>query len=219
MTDATRPNGAPEPSSGLGWIHELRRGSLALTLLLLHGTGGDETSLLGLGAELLPDATLLSVRGRSLEEGFPRFFRRFDALRYDQAQLAGEADALARFVAGAAAVYGLDAGRFVALGYSNGANIALASLVRNPRSYAGAVLLRPVMPFDTPPDAELGGLPVLVLAGLRDPYGPHGETVAPYLRAQGAAVEEARLQAGHELGAADLRAARDWLARLAEQLA
>ncbi|GMA15247.1 VOC family protein [Deinococcus metallilatus] len=213
------PGEARLPARDLDWIHRFQPGTTGLTLLLLHGTGGNETSLLALGRQLAPEANLLSVRGRSLEEGSPRFFRRFSAARYDQAHLAEEADALAQFVRDAAALYDLDPGQVIALGYSNGANIALASLVRWPAAFAGAVLLRPVMPFEAPPQTDLGGLPVLVLHGQRDPFLPLAEPVTPYLRRMHGDVQEERLEAGHELTAQDLAVAAGWLREQAQRLA
>lgn len=116
----------------MDWIHLLDRGSSPMTLLLLHGTGGDERQLMALARQIAPDATLLGVRGRSLDEGAPRFFRRYSATRYDQAHLVAEADALAEFVSAAATDYGLDRQHLIALGYSNGANIALAMMAATP---------------------------------------------------------------------------------------
>ncbi|MFD1731168.1 alpha/beta hydrolase [Deinococcus malanensis] len=157
----------------LNWIHHLERGTGDLTVLLLHGTGGNERQLLTLGRQVAPEANLLGVRGRSLEEGFPRYFRRFSATRYDQEQIRSEAAALSRFVQDAAEEYGLNPARVVALGYSNGANIALATLATHPQTFLGAALLRPVMPLDEPPATDLSGVSVLVLHGAHDPYAAH----------------------------------------------
>lgn len=197
------------------WIHHLERGTTNLTLLLLHGTGGNEQQLMALGRQVSPGANLLGVRGRSLEEGSPRFFRRFSATSYDQPHLISEAQALADFVGEAAQEYGLDAEQVVALGYSNGANIALTSLAHRPGAYRGAALLRPVMPMEAPPQADLAGKPVLALHGDRDPYAPFAAEVTPYLRRCGAAVEDRRLDAGHELTEADVSLTSAWLAALA----
>ncbi|EYB66805.1 hypothetical protein DEIPH_ctg069orf0006 [Deinococcus phoenicis] len=213
------PGEARLPARDLGWIHRFQPGTADLTLLLLHGTGGNETSLLSLGRQLAPEANLLSVRGRSLEEGSPRFFRRFSAARYDQAHLVEEADALAQFVRDAAALYDLDPGQVIALGYSNGANIALATLARHPSTLAGAVLLRPVMALDDQPQTDLNRLPVLVLHGQRDPFLPLAKAVTPYLRQSGADVQEERLEAGHELISQDLALTAGWLRDQARHLA
>lgn len=198
----------------MNWIHHLQRGASDLTLLLLHGTGGNEHQLMDFGRQVAPAATLLGVQGRSLEEGSPRFFRRFSATSYDQPHLLSEAGALADFVGEAAREYGLNPARVVALGYSNGANIALASLAHRPEAWAGAVLLRPVMPMDEPPEADLKGLPVLVLSGERDSYQPFAAPVVPYLTRVGAQVEEHLLGAGHELTAQDAQLTASWLAGL-----
>lgn len=202
----------------LGWHHLYQPGRGPLTLLLLHGTGGDERQLIGLASQVEPDANLLGVRGRSLEEGYPRFFRRFSATSYDQEQLAGEADELALFAERAAAHYGFDAAKLVLLGYSNGANIALATLLRRPETYAAAVLLRGVSAVADPPSPDLTGKAVLVLNGVRDPYAAHAVGLAPHLRACGADVEEHVLDAGHELSERDLVTANDWLYRVAKGL-
>ncbi|MFC4637636.1 alpha/beta hydrolase [Deinococcus hohokamensis] len=199
----------------LKWIHHLDRGTASdLTLLLLHGTGGNEAQLLPLGRQVAPGATLLGVRGRSLEEGFPRYFRRFSAIEYDQAQIRSEAAALAQFVREAAQAYDLNPARIVALGYSNGANMALATLALHPQTFLGAALLRPVMPLEEPPQTDLGRVSALVLHGAHDPYAAHASGVVPYLKGQGAAVQSRLLNAGHELGGEDLHLTAEWLAGL-----
>lgn len=208
--------GAPRYAArDLGWIHRFVSGTQPLTLLLLHGTGGNELDLLAFGRRVAPGANLLSVRGRSLEEGSPRFFRRYSPVLYDQDDLRAEAAALALFVQDAADLYGLEQASVVALGYSNGANIALATLVQNPKVYAGAVLLRPVMVLENPLQVALAGLPVLVLSGLEDEFLPLAEPVTPYLRALGADVAEERLNAGHELTPEDETSSAAWLGRFA----
>lgn len=201
--------------SELGWVHhyEPSPGGEAgpLTLLLLHGTGGNEKSLLRLGRQVAPAANLLSVRGRSLEEGYPRFFRRFTATSYDQEQLVSEADALAEFVHDAARRYGFPAAGVVAVGYSNGANIAVAVLARAPERVRAAALLRPVMPFDDPPKNDLSGVETLVLHGATDPYARAAGALTPYLRRQGAQVEEHAVDSGHELAQQDFDLLTTWL--------
>jgi phospholipase/carboxylesterase len=184
----------------------------APTLLLLHGTGGNESDLLPLGRMIAPGAALISPRGKVLEHGMPRFFRRLAEGVFDEEDVVRRASELADFVAEARERYGLPAP--VAVGYSNGANIAAAVLLLRPEVLAGAVLLRPMMPLRAAPVADLGGKPVLVLAGAMDPIGSPDSTarLAAALGAAGAQVDQRELPAGHELSQADIAAARGWLA-------
>lgn len=209
------PAGADAEAAGAAAASEPLPGDV--TLLLLHGTGGDENSLMGIGRLVAPTANLLSVRGRSLDEGSPRFFRRFSATSYDQENLIFEARALGAFARSAADTYGIDPRRLVAVGYSNGANIALATLAYDPDAFAGAVLLRAVMALEEPPVVALGGKPILLLTGERDPYAPHARDVAPYLKRSGARLEEIKVAAGHELVEEDVRRVSDWLATFARE--
>ena len=151
----------------------LRAGATARAappLLLLHGTGGDENDLLPLGRAVAPGSALLSPRGKVLENGMPRFFRRLAEGVFDEDDVRRRADELADFVAEARAAYGLAAP--VALGFSNGANIAAALLLLRPEALAGAVLLRAMVPLAEPPKADLAGKPVLILSGAIDPIVP-----------------------------------------------
>ncbi len=136
-------------------------------ILLLHGTGGDEDDLLPLGRTLAPGSALLSPRGKVLESGMPRFFRRLAEGVFDEDDVRRRADELADFIAEARAAYGLAAP--VAVGFSNGANIAAALLLLRPEALAGAALLRAMVPLATPPAADLTGKPVLLLTGAADP--------------------------------------------------
>lgn len=183
-------------------------------LLLLHGTGGDEADLLPIGAMAAPGAALLSPRGQVLENGMPRFFRRLAEGVFDEDDVRRRAKDLAGFVGEARAAYDLPAP--VALGFSNGANIAAALLLVHPDVLAGAVLLRAMVPLAVPPAADLAGKPVLILSGAMDPIIPteNAERLAAMLREAGATVEHRVLPAGHGLGQADITLARDWLAAL-----
>lgn len=186
-------------------------------LLLLHGTGGDEDDLLPLGEAAAPGSALLSPRGQVLENGMPRFFRRLAEGVFDEADLRHRTDELAAFIRGAREAYGLEAP--VALGFSNGANIAAALLLRHPGLLRGAVLLRAMRPFreeEPVPPPGLAGTPVLLLSGTADPIVPaaNSEGLAARLRRAGAEVTYHPLPAGHGLSQMDLSLARSWLAGL-----
>jgi phospholipase/carboxylesterase len=179
-------------------------------VLLLHGTGGDETDLIPLGQAVAPGAALLSPRGKVLENGMPRFFRRFAEGVFDEADVTARANELADFVAEARAAYGLEAP--VALGFSNGANIAAAMLLLRPEALAGAALLRAMVPLAAPPAADLAGKRVLILTGTMDPIVPadNASRLAALLQGAGAAVAHRALPAGHGLSQADVNLARAW---------
>jgi phospholipase/carboxylesterase len=181
-------------------------------LLLLHGTGGDENDLLKLGAMISPGSPLLSPRGRVVENGMPRFFRRLAEGVFDEEDVRYRALELGEFVQGARDRYGIDAP--VAVGYSNGANIAAALLLMRPRALAGAVLLRAMVPLTDPPDADLGGKPVLILSGRQDPIVPadNADMLYTMLSKAGAKVNHRVLPAGHQLSQTDIALARKWTA-------
>ncbi len=180
-------------------------------VLLLHGTGGDETDLIPLGQTVAPGAALLSPRGKVLENGMPRFFRRFAEGVFDEADVTARANELADFIAEAREAYGLDAP--VALGFSNGANIAAAVLMLRPQALAGAALLRAMVPLNQPPAADLNGKRVLILSGAMDPIVPaeNAARLASLLQASGASVEHRSLAAGHGLSQADVNLVRGWV--------
>jgi phospholipase/carboxylesterase len=183
-------------------------------LLLLHGTGGDEHDLLPLGRALDPGAALLSPRGKVLENGMPRFFRRLAEGVFDEADLRQRTADLAGFVAEARAAYGIAAP--VAVGFSNGANIAAAMLLLHPGVLRGAILLRAIVPLDDAPAESLAGTPVLILSGAGDPIVPaeNAARLAAMLAAAGATVEHRTIAAGHGLSQTDVDLAKAWLARL-----
>ena len=205
------------PMRDLHFVHRFHRPETAdgSTIILLHGTGGNETDLMPLAHRLAPDATLLGVRGRSTEEGINRWFRRFDATTYDQADIRAEAEAFAAFVADAVRSYGLDPARMTFLGYSNGANLLGAILQLYPDTLHQAVLLRGLQVLEDAPvlaaDA-LAGHRVLMLNGARDPYAAMAPALEQALRRGGADLDSQTLPAGHELSAEDLARASAWLA-------
>jgi phospholipase/carboxylesterase len=184
-------------------------------LLLLHGTGGDENDLLPLGRTLAPGAALLSPRGNVLEGGMPRFFRRLSEGVFDEADVRRRANDLADFVAESRHAYGLEAP--VAVGFSNGANIAAATLLLRPEALAGAVLLRAMSPLRKAPDADLAEKPILILSGAMDPIVPLEDVgrLAEDFRRRGADVDHRVWPAGHGLARQDIDAAKAWLDGLA----
>ena len=203
-------------SANLSFVHRFvpaQPGTNAPTLLLLHGTGGDESDLLPLGQAVLPGTALLSPRGRISENGMPRFFRRFGEGRFDEVNLKEEALALANFVGAAAQTHHFDPARVVALGFSNGANIAAALLLLHPHVLAGAILLRPMVPLVPADLPNLVEKPVLISAGQHDPIVPAANTVqlANLLQSAGAEVTLKRQPLGHNLAQPDLQASAHWL--------
>ncbi|WP_396624609.1 alpha/beta hydrolase [Luteitalea sp.] len=183
------------------------------TLVLLHGTGGDERDLLPLGKALHPTAALLSPRGRVLEGAMPRFFRRFAEGRFDLDDVRVRAGELATFLDEAAAHYGLDRQRMVAVGYSNGANIAHATMLLHPESLAGAALLHAQLVITPEPLPSLAGHAVFLAAGQADPIVPFGEArkLADVLTAAGATVTPFWSTGGHNLTRDDVAHAQAWL--------
>ena len=200
----------------LGFIHRFipatQPGRPAL--LLLHGTGGDENDLIPLAAQLSPGSALLSPRGKVTENGMPRFFRRLAEGVFDQADLKARTAELADFIAAARTAYGIEAP--VAVGFSNGANIAASLLMTRPQALAGAVLLRALLPFEPQPPPNLAGKPVLLLSGSNDTMisAAGRERLVAVLQAAGADLVYKILPTGHNLTQNDLTLAADWLEHL-----
>lgn len=211
----------PHPSGAdLGFIHRYEPAELqanpgnGTTLLLLHGTGGDEWDLLPLGRSLAPQANLLSPRGKVLENGMPRFFRRLAEGVFDEEDLIQRTHELADFIQDAASHYGFDVQKVVALGYSNGANIAASLMLLRPEILKGAVLLRAMVPLVPATLPDLKGRSVFIATGEMDSMIPisNATRLESMLRGAGAEVEWFRTPAGHPLTSADLSAAAKWLA-------
>jgi predicted esterase len=202
----------------LGFIHQFVASASGdkSTLLLLHGTGGDENDLLGIGQSLLPGANLLSPRGKVLEGGMPRFFRRLAEGVFDVEDLRERTHELAKFVADACEHYKLDAERVIAVGFSNGANIAAAMMLLSPQALRGGVLMRAMVPLEPPETPDLKGRSALILSGEMDPIVPRDqpERLAAMLREGGADVEVKWQRAGHGLTQQDLQDAHEWLQHL-----
>ena len=207
---------AAAPGDRLGFVHvfEPATAPAAPTLLLLHGTGGDEHDLLPLGRGLAPGAALLSPRGRVLERGMARFFRRLSEGVFDLPDLRRRSAELAEFVERAAWRYGFERSRVIAAGFSNGANVAASLLLLHPGTLAGALLFRPMVPLVPEVVPDLGGVPVLIAAGSADPVAPRPESerLAALLRRSGARVSLHWTEAGHGLTPSDVEAGRAALA-------
>lgn len=183
------------------------------TLLALHGTGGDESDLVPLAQTLAPGAAILSPRGKVLENGMPRFFRRLREGVFDEKDVIFRAGELAEFVAAAAAKYHFDPAGVVAMGYSNGANIAAAVILLHPAVLPQAVLFRPMVPIQPDPPPDLSAAVVFIGAGRVDPIVPQAQTeaLAALLRGCGAQVSLHWTNAGHGLEAEELQVAKGWL--------
>jgi phospholipase/carboxylesterase len=202
----------------LGFIHQFVPGTRpgATPILLLHGTGGNENDLLSLGEALAPDAPLLSPRGQVLENGMPRFFRRHAEGVFDLDDLRRRADELARFVAEARTRYELGDTAPIAVGFSNGANIAAALLLLHPGTLSAGLLLRAMVPLVPDPLPALRDVRVLIAAGRHDPIAGPRQTqeLADLLTRTGAEVTVHWSVAGHNLTRDDLQAGARWMSEV-----
>ena len=200
-------------ATDLGFIHRFVPAEAPgkTPLLLLHGTGGNENDLIPLGLQLAPGAALLSPRGKVLENGMPRFFRRHGEGVFDLEDLRARTEELAAFLDAARAHYKID--KPIALGFSNGANIAWSLMLARPDALAGAILLRGMLPFDPPEKPALNGKPVLIINGSMDPIVPPEvhRKLADTLRGFGADVRYEVLPASHQLTRQDLAIVTGWL--------
>lgn len=184
----------------------------APVLLLLHGTGGTERDLLPLAGMISPTSSLLSVRGNVLENGMPRFFRRLAEGVFDIEDLIFRTKELSEFLDSAAAEYGFDRNNIVAVGYSNGANIAGSLLFHYKNALKGAILHHPMVPIRGLELPDMTGLPVFIGAGENDPICSPSETreLEQMLSGAGAAVETHWERFGHQLTGTEAAAAAEW---------
>ena len=201
----------------LGFIHRFepaRDSASEETLLVLHGTGGDENDLIGIGQTVAPGAAILSPRGNVLENGAPRFFRRLAEGVFDPKEVRSRADELARFIRAAVLRYDLDPSRIFALGYSNGANIASTVMLIEPGLLRGSVLLRPMLVYEPAERNDLEGSAVFISAGRMDPIVPvtSVERLVALFEASRANVTLKWQLAGHSLVPSEVREAAEWLA-------
>lgn len=205
-------------NNGLDFIHRFisansKAKKSSLTLLLLHGTGGTEDDLIPLGNELTPDASILSVRGKVLENGMPRFFRRLEEGVFDLEDLKMRTDELADFIIKSSSIYDFDLKRVVAVGYSNGANIGASVLLRRPEVLAGAILFRAMVPFIPDVLPDLSKKFIILLEGMRDPIvsKQEAESLLKIFNKAHSNVTIKWQGSGHNLTQEDIDSAKKWL--------
>jgi phospholipase/carboxylesterase len=219
MTENTRK----KSSSELGFIHKFIPASTRqdqVTLLLLHGTGGNEQDLIPLGRELYPRAAMLSPRGKVLESGMPRFFRRLAEGVFDIEDLKFRTHELADFVEKASKVYSFNLRIAISMGYSNGANIASSMLLLRPEVTFSAILFRAMVPFIPEKVPNLTGKNIFMGAGEYDPIVPREQTEMLFRLFEEAGANVMlhwQKNSGHELGYDEISAAKDWLSNLARK--
>ena len=205
-------------NNGLDFIHRFisansKAKQANLTLLLLHGTGGTEDDLIPLGKELASDASILSVRGKVLENGMPRFFRRLEEGVFDLEDLKMRTDELAEFILKSSSMYEFDPKKMVAVGYSNGANIGASLLLKRPEVLAGAILFRAMVPFVPDVLPDLSTKSIILLEGLRDPIVSRreAETLMKLFTDARCDVTLKWQDSGHNLTQEDIVLAKKWL--------
>jgi predicted esterase len=200
----------------LGFIHRFvpaEDSAAGDTLVVLHGTGGDENDLIGIGQAIAPGAAIISPRGNVLENGAPRFFRRLSEGVFDPKEVRGRAEELARFIRAAVVTYRRDPERVFALGYSNGANVASTVMLVEPGILQGSILLRPMLVYEPTEHRDLSGSAVFISAGRMDPIVPSTsvERLVAVFEAAHADVTLKWQLAGHSLVPSEVREASDWL--------
>lgn len=182
------------------------------TLILLHGSAADETTMMPLAISIAPRARLVAVRGRIVQDGDLRWFRRITPTQFDQASIRAQADGFAHFIGELTALHGLDTAHAVFIGYSNGANLISSTMLLHPGAIERAVLLRAMLVLDQVPTADLSAARVLTIAGANDvTYAPFAPALVASLRQHGADVDAHTIVAGHEFGAVDGDIVSDWL--------
>jgi phospholipase/carboxylesterase len=198
-----------------GFIHRFvpAENDSGATLLVLHGTGGDENDLIPLGQELAPGAAILSPRGKVSEYGAPRFFRRLAEGVFDHEDLVFRTHELAEFIETSAEEYGFDPNKLIAAGYSNGANIAASLILLHPGMLRAAVLFRSMVPFEPEVTPDLSGMPVFMASGKRDQIITPDNTqrLAEILSEAGAKVDLRWSNTGHGLTYEEIEEAKEWL--------
>jgi len=200
----------------LGFAHRFFPGESGATLLVLHGTGGSEDDLVPLGRELAPGAAILSPRGKVSEYGAARFFRRLAEGVFDHEDLVFRTHELAEFLEAASREYGFEPSKLVAVGYSNGANIAASLMLLHPRLLRAAVLFRAMVPFEPEEPVDLTGMPVFLAAGQIDRMIPPQNTqrLAEILTEAGADLDLRWRDTGHALTYEEVAEAKEWFSEV-----
>jgi phospholipase/carboxylesterase len=204
----------------LGFAHRFYPGESGVTLLLLHGTGGSEDDLVPLGRELAPGAAILSPRGKVSEYGAARFFRRLAEGVFDHEDLVFRTHELAGFVEAASDEYGFDPSKIVAVGYSNGANMAGSLMLLHPGLLRAAVLFRAMVPFEPEETPDLSGMSVFIAAGRRDQMilPQTTQRLAEILTEAGADLDLRWRDTGHGLTYEEVEEAKGWLSGIVPKL-
>ena len=204
----------------LGFAHRFFPGESGATILVLHGTGGSEDDLVPLGRELAPEAAILSPRGKVSEYGAARFFRRLAEGVFDHEDLVFRTHELAEFLEEASREYGFDPSKLVAVGYSNGANIAASLMLIHPRLLRAAVLFRAMVPFEPEEPVDLTGMPVFLAAGQMDRMIPPQNTqrLAEILTEAGADLDLRWRDTGHALTYEEVAEAKVWFSGVLRRL-
>ena len=202
------------------FVHRYLPGESGVTLLLLHGTGGDENDLVSLGQELAPGAAILSPRGKVSEYGAARFFRRLAEGVFDHEDLVFRTHELADFIEATSEEYGFDLSKLGAVGYSNGANIAASLMLLHPGLLRAAVLFRAMVPFEPEDVPDLSGMPIFLAAGRMDRMIPpeNTERLVEILREAGADLDLRWRNTGHALTYEEVAEAKEWLSGLFREL-
>jgi len=202
-------------SEDLGFIHRFvpaEDSASGDTLVVLHGTGGDENDLISIGQAIAPGAAIVSPRGNVLENGAPRFFKRLAEGVFDPKEVRSRAEELARFIRAAVVTYRLDPARVFALGYSNGANVASTVIFVEPGILQGAILFRPMLVYEPSERNDLTGSAVFISAGRMDPIVPAAsvERLVELFESGHAEVTLKWQLAGHNLVPSEVREAAEW---------
>jgi predicted esterase len=186
----------------------------AETLVLLHGSGGNETTLMSLASRIAPHSVLMGVRGRVTQDGKKRWYKRLTPTSFDQSDIRQEAAAFAEFLNDAVEARSIDLDHTTFIGYSNGAKLLAALTLLQPGLVERAVLLRPLSVLDKIPSTDLSKLRVLMIAGEADAvYAPFASALETSLRDHGARIDAHMIKANHGLGKQDIKLVSEWLAR------